>query len=266
MSNLATNAPGWYPLAEKQSGFVAGKHYSTGNQGRRAVVLHIAEGGFLSSVSYLRQQGLSAHFMISEAGSVAQMVSVHDSAWGNGLSYKNGQWYSPDPRNKLVHPTWQRIEPGVNPNFTTISIEHAGYHDKPRPKAQIDATIALLKWLAGWFHDLVPYKPSYSLIGHGMLDTIDRVNCPGPYFDLAKIASAATPAASVYTFPGLPVYQSSMLIGSVALYLPKDTYLEIDQIGGPGYAPNAGHVKRAVIDGRDVLQPGFVDTRQLRNV
>lgn len=187
-----------YPGAQRPAGFAPTTHYTLGNAGRVAVCLHICEGPFQGSITHLRNSGLSAHFVISEAGTIAQLVDTDHSAWANGLRYTDGQWFSPEPRNKRVHPTWQRITPGVNPNLQTISIEHAGVHDKPRPAAQLAATVALLRWLAAQHPSLAPYVPAASLIGHGMLDTIDRVNCPGPFFDLAAIAAEANAPAETW--------------------------------------------------------------------
>ena len=182
-----------YPGAQRPAGFAPTTHYTPGHQGRVAVCLHICEGPFESSITHLRNEGLSAHFVISEAGTIAQLVDTDHSAWANGLSFEDGRWIS--PRNKIVFPTWQRITPGVNPNLQTISIEHAGIHTRPRPRAQLAATVAVLRWLGVQYPSLLPYVPAASLIRHGMLDTIDRINCPGPHFDLAAIAAEANAPA-----------------------------------------------------------------------
>ena len=74
----------WYPLATRAPGFRAGVHYAPSNRGRLACVLHIAQGGYQSSIDYLRAKGLSSHFIISEGGSVTQMVPLSASAYANG--------------------------------------------------------------------------------------------------------------------------------------------------------------------------------------
>lgn len=246
------NAPSKYPTSR----WVGSPHFTPGNRGRLAVVLHIAEGGYQSSIDYMRNRGVSAHFIVSEIGRVSQMVSVHDTAFGNGLTFDGVNWISPDPRNKVVHPTWQRIQPGINPNLTTISIEHAGFHTTARPKVQLDATVSLLKWLAGWFPSLSPYKPGYTLIGHSYLDTVDRINCPGPFFNLERIATMANPpplTQSFYRVKGLPIYEDSMLTRPIGQYLPADSVIEIDRTHAEqpaDYALSAGHLKTGA---------GFVD-------
>jgi len=256
---FTANAPSRYPDAEWQSGFKAGDHYSTGNDGRLAVALHIAEGGYISSVNFLRQQGLSAHFIVSENGSVAQMAGIHDSAWAQGLLYaatpadlpkgwtwQGVGWYS--PRKKRVNPTWQLLTPGIDPNRTIISIEHAGFHNKARPAVQLAATIRLLRWLASWFPSLNPYVPGRTLIGHFNLDNLDRANCPGPHFDFAKIAKAASlsPPPRRMRFKGWPIYQRKELNGTLAGHLQSGEEFEVDVT----YTNGAGHLSD---------QRGFVD-------
>ena len=240
---------GLYPAATQQHGFRAGVHYLPGNDGRLAVCLHICEGGYQSSIDYLRKIGLSANFVISEGGSVAQLVNVNDSAQAQGLRYcrtsadldagwawQGMGWYS--PRGKLVQPPWTLLRPGMNTNRTIISIEHAGYHNKPRPTVQLHATINLLRWLGAQFPTLLPYVPGSTLIGHRDLDTLDRANCPGPYFDFAAIAATANTQGGRYRVKALPVYQRQELDGPLAGELPSGTQIDIDML----YANGAGHL------------------------
>ncbi len=229
---------GIYPGARQASGFGANTHYTPGNKGRLAVVLHICEGAYQGSIAYLRSIGLSSHFVVSEGGEVSQLVNVNDTAWANGLSYEGGKWYSPRPRHKVVTPTWKRLTPGMDSNGHTISIEHAGYHNKPRPNAQIQATINLLRWLGSQFPSLMPYAPGVSLIGHFNLDNLDRANCPGVYFDFAGIAAAANTQAGRYRVRGLAVYQRQDLTGALAGELPSGAQVTIDQT----YSNGAGHL------------------------
>lgn len=181
----------WAPFAARAPGFNAGVHYRPGNNGRLAVVLHIAQGGYTSSVDYLRAKGLSAHFIVSEMGRITQMVPISASAYGNGLSWNTSRDKWICPHDHIVHPTWQRLAPPTNPNFTTISIEHAGFNTKPRPALQMQATTLLLQWLVVQYPTLGPYVPGYTLIGHSHLDDVDRAFCPGEYFDFAAIAAQA---------------------------------------------------------------------------
>src|SRR6266487_2119966 len=67
----------WYSVATK---FETTKLYP-GNQGRRAVCIHIAQGGYDAAVKWLQDAQLnpnsSAHFVIAKDGRVAQLVSVN---------------------------------------------------------------------------------------------------------------------------------------------------------------------------------------------
>lgn len=227
-------ATGYYPAARQVGGFNADTHYWRGNKGRAAVVLHICEGPYIGSINYLRSKGLSAHFVISEGGEVSQLVNVNDSAWANGLSFQGGQWISPE--GHVSRPTWTRITPPINPNWQTISIEHAGYTAKPRPRVQLQSTINLLRWLGAQFPSLYPYVPQTSLIGHCHISSVDRANCPGQYFDLAAIAAAANTQAGRYRVRGLRVYQAPDKTSPLAGELPSGAQVGIDATYANGMA------------------------------
>ena len=121
-------------------------------------------------------------------------------AYGNGLSQHEGQWYN--ARGAKVSPSWRGLRAAVNPNRTTISIEHAGQHADPWPQAMMDANTQLLQWIGSVVPSLRVLVPGQNLIGHGMLDPVDRANCPGPRVDFAAIANAvnrAQPAPTAFT-------------------------------------------------------------------
>ncbi len=184
----------WYPEAEK---YETTKYYAD-NQGRRAVVIHIAQGSYAAAVRWLQDAQLnpnsSAHFVIAKDGRVAQLVSVNNGAWANGLrwnvdaSQPNGGYWT-NGRGARVKPSWQNIVAGQNPNYYTISIEHEGYYQETWTSEMYAANNALLVWLAEQF-DLwwTPYR---NLIGHYAIDNVDRPNCPGPTVDFIKMAADA---------------------------------------------------------------------------
>lgn len=185
-------------------------NHTPGNHGRKAVVLHIAQGGYTSSINYMAANGTSSHFIVSAAGSVSQMVDTDDTAWGNGLAWcttpaqaatlgaawQGVGWYC--PHKHKVTPTWADITPGVNPNAETISIEHEGMSGTTRPWAQIAATVKLLQWLATQYPTLAPYAPGRTLIRHADIDPTDKAFCPGPAFDLSAIAAEANAPAEAW--------------------------------------------------------------------
>ena len=58
-------------------------HYSTGHKARKAIFVHMAEGG--GTVSWLQNPdnpNVSAHYVVEYSGRVVQMVKEGDSAWG----------------------------------------------------------------------------------------------------------------------------------------------------------------------------------------
>lgn len=177
-------------------------NYTPSHQGRKAVVLHIAQGGYQSSIDYMRGAGVSSHFIISTAGGVAQLVDLDHSAWANGLHWVGERaqlpqgypWLGPGwycPHEHKVTPTWESITPGINPNLQTISIEHAGFTSKAVPAIQRAALIQLLRWLGRQYPELLPWVPGRTLIRHADIDPVDKAFCPGTGFDMATIADAA---------------------------------------------------------------------------
>lgn len=160
-----------------------------GNRGRRAVVVHIAEGGYMSSIEWMRKVGTSSHFVISLRGTVAQLVSLDDSAWCNGLGWQQppGRWVC--PHNHEVVPTWGLLKDGDdNPNWTTISVELEGKSGSVVPAAQLYALERLLEYLAVRHPNLGPYHVGTTLIGHYHIDPVDKARCPGTGISLDKLA------------------------------------------------------------------------------
>jgi hypothetical protein len=182
-----TKALDRYPGATYQQS----KNKWDGNNGRRAVVLHIAQGGFWSSVKWMNTHGTSAHFVVALTGAVAQMLSVNDSAWANGLSYDKSLKRWECPHDHVVSPTWKLLDTAHNPNSQTISIEHEGFSGRAMSVQQLDATVRLLRWLGAQFPELLPYRVGETLIGHFHLDPVDKGFCPGGGVDLLDIARRA---------------------------------------------------------------------------
>lgn len=170
-------------------------HFTKGNNGRKAVVIHINQGNYQSSIDYLEQVGLSAHFEISKRGKVGHLVDTENSAWANGLSWsdKARRWVC--PHDHVVTPTWQLLDPAdTNPNFVTISLENEGWSGVAWPTAQFNANVKVLVWLAQKYPTLAPYEVGRTLIGHGHLDPRDKAFCPGDGVDLFALAETANAA------------------------------------------------------------------------
>jgi hypothetical protein len=229
-------------------------------------VLHIAQGGYTSSINYMAANGTSSHFIVSAAGSVSQMVDTDDTAWGNGLAWcttpaqaatlgapwQGVGWYC--PHKHKVTPSWADITPGVNPNLETISIEHEGMSGRALPAVQLSATVRLLAWLAQQCPSLAPYAPGHTLIRHADIDPTDKAFCPGPAFDLALIARLANEARiGRYRVKGLPVYQRQELDGPLAGELPSGTQVDVDMTYANGAAHLASNMGFVRLDALEAL-------------
>ena len=177
-----------YPIAHWDA---IEKNFWEDNKGRKAAVIHIAQGGYKESIRYMQANGKSSHFIVALSGDVSQMVEIQNSAWANGLSFDQRRQAWICPHGKVVQPTWAAISRGVNPNLQTISIEHEGFSGHTAPPTQLAATVDLLVWLAAQYPELAPYIPGSTLIGHFHLDPLDKAGCPGPGFNLAELARQA---------------------------------------------------------------------------
>lgn len=255
MAQSTDTQDGWMPAATKVS--IPDTNYSPAISGRAAVVLHIIEGSASSALAEFKRVGIqkSSHFVVSKAGRIWQCVSVDDSAYANGLSWSTDHRCWVDPQGHLLTPpnpvpTWLLLQPPINPNLTTISIEREGYAQDVPTAAQDAAVVKIMQYCADRYPTLDPYIYMRSLIGHKHISPKSKPNCPGPYTDYARLAQAAN---RVTTYPatviGLPVYQRSDRTGPLWGWLKSGQTVVIDDLSN-------GHV--AMVDGVPA-QIGFVD-------
>ena len=192
----------WYPFAVKRPIISDNFQKGRGGQKVRAVVLHIAAGPLSAVFPTFNnpQRGASAHFCIGKKGEIEQYVSVNDTAFANGLTWKTdtAQWIC--PHKKIVQPSWKDLTPKINPNLYTVSIEHEGQPNDKWTDEMYDANLQLLQWLGDQF-DLT-YVAQHTLTGHFAIDPIDKSNCPGPNTEYDRIAQdlAAINAATKLTW------------------------------------------------------------------
>lgn len=113
---------------------------------------------------------VSSHYVIDQQGVVVQCVSEANGAWANG-AYSSG------------HATfWNE---NVNPNLTTISIEHVKAHtdnSDTLTDAQFEASWKLINDICERWD--IPKKladASGGITGHFSIDPVNRSRCPGPY-------------------------------------------------------------------------------------
>ena len=78
-----------------------------------AIVIHIIVGSLKSADATFNdpKSNVSAHYGVGKSGEIHQYVEEDDTAFHAGI---------------VDRPTWRLIQPGVNPNFYTVGIEHEG--------------------------------------------------------------------------------------------------------------------------------------------
>lgn len=175
---------GQCPFAEQ----IAGVHtYAHGFLDRVGFCDHAA-GGFYSTMvqaSFWNQAGVSTHFAIARDGRIAQMVNIFDTAFAQGRL---------GPR--VIWPKYNEMQQ-VNPNNYLISTEHEDWElvngiaravpNSAWTPQQYNADLALKKWCIEEVSkvtgkDLMKFGIE-SLTGHFMFDGVNRVNCPGKYWE-----------------------------------------------------------------------------------
>ena len=203
----------WCPFAVKRP--IISDNFSRGRAGQqvKAVVLHIAAGPLSSVFSAFNSTArkVSAHFCVGKDGTLEQYVSVNDTAYGNGLAWKDGQWYKTrdDGTSVFIKPTWQDILPRINPNAYTVSVEHEGQPNDEWTDAMYDANNRLLLWLAEQF--ALTYIPHHTLIGHCEIDPIDKANCPGPNVEYDRIATDLAALSAARKLTWMPINDQAAL-------------------------------------------------------
>lgn len=189
---------GWMPNATVKPAPTTNFYKGRAGQTCKAVVLHIAEGSYIGSTNWLTNpaSGVSAHFIVSKAGDITQMVSLYDTAYANGLSWNGSTWI--DPEGSHVTPPWPGLTPPTNPNFQTVSVEHEGHSGEAWTPAMIAADVHILEFV----HTIYPltWAPHTSLIGHFEISPVNRAHCPGtgcPFDTIAAAANGAGPMPGV---------------------------------------------------------------------
>jgi len=138
-----------------------------GRGGRQpvAIVNHITAGKYPGCLSWMKNPNskASAHYLVTKAGQIYQLVQDADTAWHAGAVNK---------------PSWPLYD-GTNPNYYTLGIEHEGLSGDELTEEQYQATFWLHRQLiAKWG---IPVDRDH-IIGHYRIDSVDRPNCPGPGF------------------------------------------------------------------------------------
>lgn len=124
------------------------------------------------------------HYMIGKDGRVVQFVREADASWGNGKVEPGAEafWRA----WKTDNPAAMTIPGVVNPNLTTISIEHEKHakdNSDTLTEAQQAASFQLVAYLVRKYD--IPRKRADGtdggITGHSSMEPVTRSFCPGPY-------------------------------------------------------------------------------------
>jgi len=174
------------PVASQNYGYPT--KGTPGRQGHSvvAIALHITAGPLKPSLDWLRdpQSQVSAHYVVSKAGFIYQLVREADAAWSNGWRTlkTDGHATTLDEKRALYEPQesvdWisAALLGNVNPNLLTVSIETEGVPGELRPPRQLTSIIELMLDIRDRQALLaIPNR----VCGHNALDSINRPDCPG---------------------------------------------------------------------------------------
>lgn len=154
------------------------------------IVLHVCEGTFKGSVSWLcnKESGTSSHYVTGKNGELEQLVDLDKAAWCNGTSTTKGAKY--DYRratNKLVKAR------KTNANYYTISIENEGYSYKngygKLTTKQYNTLLKLMKELITKYN--IPVDRDH-IVGHYEIAPKEKPNCPGSKFQWDQLMKDLT--------------------------------------------------------------------------
>lgn len=162
-------------------------NFTAGRNGKKiiAIVNHITAGLMPGTLSWMRNPAAkaSAHYLVTKAGEIYQLVKDQDTAWHAGIVNK---------------PSWPLYD-GSNPNRYTIGIEHECRSGGELTEAQYHATLWLHKQLIQKYGILA--NADY-IIGHNRIDAVNRPNDPGPLFPWQRLFADLTGQGGKYK-PGI---------------------------------------------------------------
>jgi len=147
-------------------------NYTSGRRGRKiiAIVNHITAGLMPGTLNWLQNPTAmaSTHYLVTKAGVVYQLVKDEDTAWHAGIVSK---------------PSWSLYD-GSNPNYYTLGIEHEALAGESLTETQYQATLELHLMLIKKHN--IPLDRNH-IIGHYLLDGVNRKNDPGPGFPWKRL-------------------------------------------------------------------------------
>lgn len=148
------------------------------------IVCHISfDYGRIINTFYNPDAEVSSHFAVNREGKYQQFVSLDNSSWANGTSFKDASdVYNAFAKNSIVKSR------DMNANYYTFSIEHESM-DGSLTDVQYQTSLKLMCQII----DFVKEKYNFDfpidnehIVGHMDINPIVRVSCPGERFPLAQ--------------------------------------------------------------------------------
>ncbi len=126
-----------------------------------AIVIHTMAGTLIGTDAWFNNSdnAVSSHYGVGKSGEVHQYVKDDDTAYHVG---------------RVFWPIWKLLEDGVNPNATTLGIEHEGTAVDGLTPAQAEASAHLISVLSGKFS--IPLDADH-VIRHR--EIYAKKTCPG---------------------------------------------------------------------------------------
>ena len=159
--------------------WIGSPHRTKGRDGHRpqAVVVHVMEGTLAGTDAWFRdpRSKVSAHYGVGLGGEVHQYVLEADAAWHAG---------------RLYRPSWAGARAGVNPNLSTIGIEHEGDGKTAWPALMYEASAALIQDICNRW--AIPIDREH-VVCHR--EIYARKTCPGEGVDIEQLVRMAREGA-----------------------------------------------------------------------
>lgn len=204
-------------------------NFREGRNGKKIITIvdHITAGLMPGCLNWLCSPAAkaSAHYLVTKAGEIYQLVKEGDTAWHAGFVNK---------------PTWELYD-GTNPNSHTIGIEFECLQGGALTEPQYQAGLWLHKQLVTKYNIPVDTK---HIIGHYRIDRVNRPNDPGKDFPWSRLINDL--------LAPYPIVSIKFKNGTVKGYLIVD-----DNGNGRTYAP-----VRAIAEGlgKEVQWDGDTNT------
>lgn len=160
---------------------------SRGGMPIKGICFHIAQtanGGMIALDNWANNPNNfgSWHYGVAKNGRVHHYCPDQFAAWTQGLAWRGGVPYNPYGKRLDITRLAKMIQDNrnVNPNQYLIGVEHEGNTGEPWTDAMYKSNADLVRYCSKK-HGFPINR--YTVLGHFMIDYIDRRSCPGTGFD-----------------------------------------------------------------------------------